>query len=148
MLNAMLSTSPEQKKHPKRIKSAHFASISASSRCRTCDLAWGFSKSSPIASWSITMALRIRSALSYRTDDELTLYICTTSIMIHISHDPENFQPLSDKKHRNLWALTRPRPLRGMKAMSRCTLIGASCATEPHFRARQCDHSSQQKTAQ
>lgn len=72
----------------------------------------------------------------YRTDDERLTYLCTTLIMIHISHDPENFQPLSDREHRNLCAFARACPLRGIRAMSRCTLIGASCATQHGFSCR------------
>ena len=137
MLNAMLSIRPEQKKQPKRIKSAHFASISASSRSRTCDFAWGFSKSFPIASLSVIMMLRVRSCPTYLADDEHSPYLLYSAYLASHQPRPRKFSATIIPEASQSLCLYQIAPLAWDGAMSRWTLIGASCATdlwEPHSR--------------
>lgn len=96
MLNAILSIRPEQKKHPKRIRSAHLASTSASRRCRIWDFACGFSSSSPMASRSAFIVLSVEGKYPYLVHNNEPAYLCIILIEIDISHGPENSVPLPD----------------------------------------------------
>jgi hypothetical protein len=113
MLNAILSIRPEQKKQPKRIRSAHLASTSASRRCRICDFACGFSGSPPMASRSAFIVVECwgwTSLISFTTTNRRTFasYLSrstsatTQKILCHYRMS----------QRRNLCALTRARSLR------------------------------------
>ena len=133
MLNAILSIRPEQKKHPKRIRSAHLASTSASRRCRIWDFACGFSSSSPMASRSAVTVLSVEGRYPYLVLNNEPAYLCIILIKMDISHGPENSVPLPDANAAAFVLSPERAPCVWEKSDVAINAIGASCATPRVF---------------